>query len=163
MIRSMTEEDIPEVTQLIRESFGDESEFYLNYYPVDTYFPMVVAQNEQGIIGAATSYLNHGHPHWFKMMVAVDKNCRRQGIGKQLHEAALQARALEPTLQGLQGYCYKGEDEAENFMKALGHRLRLTCHILELDSTDRDKQGLLEWLPLQKAQQWQILQKPLFR
>jgi GNAT superfamily N-acetyltransferase len=137
MIRPMIEEDVPKVTQLIKESFGDESDFYLDYYPVDSYFPIVVAEDKQNIIGVATTYLNTGHPHWLKIMVAVDKNFRRQGIGKRLHEAALKARTLGPSLQGLQGHCYKGEDEAEHFIKALGYHLRLTCHILELDLTKR--------------------------
>jgi hypothetical protein len=49
------------------------------------------------------------------------------------------------------------------YMFSEAKKVGLTTAALELDSIARDKQGLLEWLPLQKAQQWQISQKPLFR
>ena len=156
-IRRMTEKDIPKVIKLVEDSFGDEGEFYLDYYPVDMRVAVVLAEDQQAIVGVATTYFNYGHPHWLKMMVAVDKNFRRQGIGKRLHEAAFKARDLELPIQGLQGYCYKGEDEAENFMKTLGYSLRLTCYILELDFTQRKpsprlarKFGHLEIVPFTK-------------
>ena len=70
-------------------------------------------------------------------MVAVDKNFRQQGLGKQLHEAAIEARAFPSNVIGTEMYCYQGEDKAEAFIKAMGYKLRLNCHILELDLTKR--------------------------
>jgi GNAT superfamily N-acetyltransferase len=61
-----------------------------------------------------------------------------------------------------------GQENAQGFLKfLLAHQFReavkmgLTQANLELDSTDKDKQGLLEWLPIQKHQVWKIFQKPI--
>jgi GNAT superfamily N-acetyltransferase len=133
-IRTMTQHDIPTIVKLIQETFlADEHEFYLDYYPIAMRFPSVVAELEHRIIGVAARYLSTLHPQWLRAMVAVDKPFRRQGIGTKLHEAALKARTLDETIYGLQGNCYIEETEAETFMTALGYKLRLDCHILELD------------------------------
>jgi GNAT superfamily N-acetyltransferase len=153
-IRRMIEEDILSITKLMRESFGTESEFYLSYYPVATRFPIVVAEQNSSLLGIGVTYLKELHPHWAVVMVAVDKNFRRQGIGKHLHEAVIKARELGREVTGLQGYCYQGEEDAEKFMTALGYELRVNCHILELDLTKRKlsprlarKYGHLEIVP----------------
>jgi GNAT superfamily N-acetyltransferase len=60
-----------------------------------------------------------------------------------------------------------GQEAAVFFQKHLlacmfaeAKKVGLTNAALELDSTDRDKQGLLEWLPVTKNQYWQIFQLP---
>lgn len=136
-LRRMIEADLPNVINLIRKSFGDESEFYLSYYPIATKFPIVVAEQASSLVGVGVTYLNDFHPRWAVAMVAVDKDVRQQGLGKQLHEAAIKARALQSSVIGTQMYCYKGEDEAEAFISALGYKLRINCHILDLDLTER--------------------------
>jgi GNAT superfamily N-acetyltransferase len=168
-IRPMTEQDTSKVIQLVKESFGNEAEFYLDYYPVDTDSSVVIAESEQGIVGVATTYLSKVHPHWLKVMVTVAENFRGQGIGKQLHEAAVKARTLEPTLHGFQGHCYKGEDAAENFMKALGYSYHLTCHVLELDLTQQKpgprlarKYGHFESVPFTKLLESESMKQHLY-
>lgn len=136
-IRRMVEEDSFQVTQLVRECFPEESDFYSGYYPTTSRFPVVIAEQASSPLGVGVMYLNDFHPHWLKVMVAVDKNFRRQGIGRQLHDEAINARDLSTSIIGTQTHCYKGEDEAEAFIKTLGYTLRVNCHILELDLTKR--------------------------
>jgi GNAT superfamily N-acetyltransferase len=136
-LRLMIEADIPSIVKLMGESFGDESEFYLSYYPVTTRIPVVVAEQGSSLSGVGVTYLNDFHPHWAVVMVAVNKDFRQRGLGKQLHNAAIKARAFPDNVIGTQMYCYKGEDEAEAFIKAMGYKLRINCHILELDLTKR--------------------------
>jgi hypothetical protein len=61
-----------------------------------------------------------------------------------------------------------GQDKVQTLLKyLLAHQFRearklgLTQANLELDSIDRDKQGVLEWLPVQKQRVWKIFQKAL--
>jgi GNAT superfamily N-acetyltransferase len=134
-LRLMVEADIPKVSNLMRESFGDESEFYLSYYPVTTHIPVVVAEQASSLVGVGVTYLKDFHPQWAVVMVAVNKDFRQQGVGRLLHEAAIKARAFPDNVIGTHMYCYEGEDEAEAFIRAMGYGLRINCHILELDLT----------------------------
>jgi GNAT superfamily N-acetyltransferase len=168
-LRRMIEEDIPRITQLVRECFPEDSDFYPDYYPIDTYFPTFVAEKVSSLIGVGATYFNDFHPHWLKVMVAVDKNFRRQGIGKQLHDEAVKARVFPDNVIGTQMYCYKGEDEAEAFIRALGYSLRINCHILELDLTKRKlsprltrKYGQLEIVPFTKLLESSDMKQQIF-
>jgi GNAT superfamily N-acetyltransferase len=153
-IRRMVEEDSSRVSQLVRECFPEESDFYLDYYPTISRFPVVIAEQASSLLGAGATYLNSLHPHWLKIMVVVDKNFRGRGIGRQLHDEAINARVLPTSIIGTQIHCYKGETEAEGFVRAMGYKLRINCHILELDLTKRKlsprlarKYGHLEIVP----------------
>lgn len=168
-IRRMIEDDSPRVVQLVRDCFPEDSDFYLDYYPIAPRFPVVIAEQSSSLLGVGVTYLNSLHPHWLKIMVAVDKNFRGQGIGKQLHDAAIKARDLSASIIGTQIHCYKGENEAEAFIKAMGYELRVNCHILELDLTKRKlsprlarKFGHLEMMPFTKLLESSEMKQHLF-
>jgi GNAT superfamily N-acetyltransferase len=61
-----------------------------------------------------------------------------------------------------------GQEKAQTFLKyLLAHQYKeaikagLILANMEVDSTDKDKLGLLEWLPIQKQEVWRIFQKAL--
>jgi GNAT superfamily N-acetyltransferase len=169
LIRRMIEDDSPRVIQLVRECFPEDSDFYLDYYPIAPRFPVVIAEQSSSLLGVGVTYLNSLHPHGLKIMVAVDKNFRKKGIGKQLHDAAIKARDLPASVIGTQVHCYQGENEAEGFIKAMDYKLRVNCHILELDLAKRKlsprlarKFGHLEMVPFTTLLESREMKQQLF-
>jgi GNAT superfamily N-acetyltransferase len=165
----MTEDDVSRTTSLMQECFPENSDFYLDYYPITPRLPAVIAEQGSSLVGVGVTYLNNLHPHQAVVMVAVDKDFRRQGVGRQLHDAAIKARDLPSNVIGTQMYCYKGEDEAEAFISALGYKLRINCHILELDLTKHKlssrlarKYGPLEIVPFTKLLESSEMKQHLF-
>jgi N-acetylglutamate synthase-like GNAT family acetyltransferase len=132
-IREMTEADIPNVQTFIKQTFGDEGDFYLSYYSIVSHIPVVIAEHDKNLIGAAAIYHNSLHPYWPEIIVAVAEPHRRQGLGRKLHDAALQARPLEKHHLGIKGCYYQENKSAEAFLFAMGYQLTLDCHCLELN------------------------------
>jgi GNAT superfamily N-acetyltransferase len=137
-IREMTQEDIPNVKTFIKQTFGTEGDSYLSYYPIVSHIPMVIAEYDKKLVGAAASYHNSLHPYWVTMLVAVAEPYRRQGLGRTLHDAALQARPLEKHHLGIKGDYCQGNQSAEAFLFAMGYQLTLDCHCVELNIKDFD-------------------------
>ena len=52
-IREMAQADIPNVQTFIKQTFGDEGDFYLSYYPIVSHIPVVVAEHDKKLVGAA--------------------------------------------------------------------------------------------------------------
>ncbi|WP_017297725.1 GNAT family N-acetyltransferase [Nodosilinea nodulosa] len=134
----MTKADIPNVKAFVSQTFGDEEDFYLSYYPVVSHIPVVIAEHQEKLIGAASVYHNSLHPYWVETTVAVAEPYRRQGLGRKLHEAALKARPLEDNHLGIKGCYYQGNDDAEAFLLGMGYQLKLDCHCIELNIENFD-------------------------
>ncbi len=137
-IRQMTQTDIPNVQAFIKQTFGTEGDSYLSYYPIASRIPVVIAERDKTLIGAAAAYHNNLHPYWVTMLVAVAEPYRRQGLGRKLHDAALQARPLEKHHLGIKGDYCQGDQSAEAFLFAMGYQLTLDCHCVEWDITNFD-------------------------
>jgi GNAT superfamily N-acetyltransferase len=132
-IREMAQADIPNVQTFIKQTFGDEGDFYLSYYPIVSHIPVVVAEHDKKLVGAAAIRHNSLHPYWVEIIVAVAESYRRQGLGRKLYDAALQARPLEKHHVGINGCYYQENYSAEAFLFAMGYQLTLDCHCLELN------------------------------
>ena len=139
-IRSITKEDIPHVKQFVSQIFKVDEDCYEDWYEkwVENWgnerVPTVlVAQLQENLAGIAVIHYNAFHPHWVETMVGVHPNFQRQGLGRRLHEALSQARPLQPHHLGTTGAYYKGNDNAESFLFALGYQHTLDCHCVELD------------------------------
>ncbi|MBT9316212.1 GNAT family N-acetyltransferase [Leptothoe spongobia] len=130
-IRVMPEADIPNLKSFVDQTVGDDY-FYESTYSVVNPIPVVVAEHQQKLVGVAAVYHNSLHPYWVKILVAVAEDARRQGLGRKLHEAALQARPLQQHHLGVEGDYDFGNEAAEGFLKSLGYQLRLDCHCFEL-------------------------------
>jgi hypothetical protein len=100
--------------------------------------PMVIAEHQENLIGFAATYHNSLHPYWVEIIVAVAEPYRRQGLGRKLHEAALQVRPLEEHHLGIKGCYYKENESAEAFLLAMGYQLTLDCHCIELNIENFD-------------------------
>jgi GNAT superfamily N-acetyltransferase len=140
-IRSITKEDIPHVKQFVNQVFQVDGDCYENW--VENWgnerFPAVlVAEGQENLVGVAVIHYNAFHPHWVGLMVGVHPNFRRQGLGRWLHEALLQTSPLQPHHLGTKGSYYKGNDNAESFLFALGYQHTLDCHCIELDIQNFD-------------------------
>ena len=132
-IRPLTEEDLPQVRELMRSCFVIDTDFYLNYYPVAPRYTTLIAEVNQSIVGVAAKYYNSTHPLWPMMMVVVDAKHRRQGIGQKLHYETLKAKPPEYNIHGWQAACYQEDVDALGFMQDLGYQPVLDCNIIELD------------------------------
>jgi GNAT superfamily N-acetyltransferase len=137
-IRRMTEADIPNVKKFVNQTFGDEGDFYENHYRIESHIPIIMAEQKGQLIGTAAVYHNSLHPYWVEIIVAVAESFRRQGLGKNLHEAALQARPLKDHHLGIKGCYYKENESAEAFLLAMGYQLTLDCHCIELNIENFD-------------------------
>jgi N-acetylglutamate synthase-like GNAT family acetyltransferase len=133
-IREMAQADIPNVKAFIKETLGAEGDSY----PIASRIPVVIAEHNKNLIGAAAVYHNNLHPYWVTMLVAVAEPYRRQGLGRTLHDAALQARPLEKHHLGIKGDYCQGDQSAEAFLFAMGYQLTLDCHCVELNIKDFD-------------------------
>lgn len=142
-IREMAQADIPNVQTFIKQTFGDEGDFYLSYYPIVSHIPLVIAEHDKKLVGAAAIRHNSLHPHWVEIIVAVAESYRRQGLGRKLYDAALQARPLEKRHIGINGCYYQENHSAEAFLFAMGYQLTLDCHCLELNIKHFDFSGHL--------------------
>ncbi|MEO0373304.1 MAG: GNAT family N-acetyltransferase [Cyanobacteria bacterium P01_A01_bin.17] len=141
-IRKMTPTDIPNVQMLIKQAFEDEGDDYLSDYPILERTRVVVAEYNNDLIGTAVLYHNSFHPYEVGIFVVVAEPHRRQGIGKKLHDAVLQAYPLEKHHLGIQGD-YVQEDSQEKkgageFLSALGYQLVLDCHCVEMNIENFD-------------------------
>lgn len=137
-IREMNQADIPNVKAFIKQTFGTEGDSYLDYYPIASRNPVVIAEHNRALIGAAAAYHNNLHPYWVTMLVAVAEPYRRQGLGRKLHGAALQARPFKKHHLGIKGDYCQGDQSAEAFLFAMGYQLTLDCHCIELNIKDFD-------------------------
>lgn len=137
-IREMTQADIPNVQTFIKQTFGDEGDFYLSSYPIVSHIPVVLAEHDKNLIGASSVYHNSLHPYWVEVIVAIAEPYRRQGLGRKLHDAALKARPLEKHHIGIKGCYYQGNKSAEAFLFSMGYRLTLDCHCVELNIENFD-------------------------
>lgn len=132
-IRPLTEEDLPKVRELMQRSFVIDTDFYLDYYPVAPGYTTLIVEVNQTIVGVAAKYYNTTHPLWPRVMVVVDAEHRRQGIGQKLHDETLKAKPPEYKIHGWQAACYQEDQGEQAFMKALGYQPLLDCNIVELD------------------------------
>jgi GNAT superfamily N-acetyltransferase len=139
-LRSIIKEDIPRVKQFVNQLFKVDGDCYEDWYEKwvenwgnESIPTVLVAQLQENLAGVAVIHNNTFHPHWVDVMVGVHPNFRRQGLGRQLHEALLQASPLQPHHFGTTGAYYKGNDNAESFLRSLGYQHTLDCHCIELD------------------------------
>lgn len=137
-IREMNQTDIPNVQTFIKQTFEDEEDFYLSYYPIVSHIPVVIAEHDKSLIGAAAIYHNSLHPYWVEIIVVVAESHRRKGLGRKLHDAAFQARPLEKHHIGIKGCYYQKNKSAEAFLLAMGYQLTLDCHCVELNIKNFD-------------------------
>lgn len=137
-IRRMTNADIPDVKTFLQQIYSDERDFYESYYPIKSRIPIVIAEQQGRLIGAAAVYHNSLHPYWVNIMVTVAEDFRKKGLGRKLHEAALQARPLQDYHLGIQGCYYQGNEAAEAFLFAMGYQLRLDCYCIDLNIENFD-------------------------
>lgn len=139
-IRSITKEDISYVKQFVSRVFKVDDDCYEDWYEkwVENWGnervpTILVAQVQENLAGVAVVHYNAFHPHWVEVMVGVYPSFQRQGLGRRLHEALLQASPLQPHHLGTTGAYYKGNDNAESFLFALGYQHTLDCHCVEID------------------------------
>ena len=149
-IREMTQADIPNVQAFIKQTFRAKGDSYLSSYPIVSHIPVVIAEHDKNLIGAAAIYHNNLHPYWVQVVVAVAEHYRRQGLGRKLHDAALQARPLEEHHLGIEGDYCQGDQGAEAFLFAMGYELTLDCHCVELNIKEFDFTKYLD-MPSQMA------------
>ena len=135
--RKMAPTDIPNVQMLIRQAFGDEEDDYLSDNLTSDRIRVVIAEHNSDLIGAAATYYNRLHPYVVGIFIVVSEPYRRQGIGRQLHNAVLQAYPLEKHHIAISGdYVQENsqkDKEAEAFLSAMGYQLVLDCHCVELN------------------------------
>ncbi|MEM9807441.1 MAG: GNAT family N-acetyltransferase [Cyanobacteria bacterium P01_D01_bin.56] len=127
----MTDADVPNLKSFVNQTLVSDY-FYESSYSLVNRSPIVIAEHQGKLIGAARVYHNSLHPYWVEIVVAVAEEFRRQGLGRKLHEAALQARPLQQHHLGVEGSYDFGNEAAEAFLKALGYQLSLDCHCFEL-------------------------------
>ncbi|MBW4472576.1 MAG: GNAT family N-acetyltransferase [Stenomitos rutilans HA7619-LM2] len=139
-LRSITQDEIPRVKQFVKQVFQVDRDGYEDWYEnwveqwgSERVPTVLVAERQVNLVGVAVSHYNAFHPHWVEVMVGVHPNFRRQGLGRWLHQALLQASSLQPHHLGTNGSYYRGNDHAEAFLFALGYQHTLDCHCLELD------------------------------
>lgn len=141
-IRKMVPADIPNVRVLIKQVFGDEGDDYLSWYPIVERTRVVIAEYNSDLIGAAVVYHNSLHPYEVVIFIVVAEAYRRQGIGRKLHGAVLQAYPFEKHHLGIQGdYLQENSQEsksAEAFLSAMGYQLVLDCHCVEVNIENFD-------------------------
>lgn len=138
----MVPADIPNVQMLIRQAFGDEDDDYLSDNLTSDRVRVVIAEYNSDLIGAAATYHNRLHPYVVGIFIVVAEPYRRQGIGRQLHDAVLQAYPLEKHHLAISGdYVQENiqkDQEAEAFLSAMGYQLVLDCHCVELNIENFD-------------------------
>jgi len=141
-IRKMAPADIPNVRAIIKQVFGDEGDDYLSWYPIVERTRVVIAEYNSDLIGAAVVYHNSLHPYEVVIFIVVEEAHRRQGIGRKLHDAILQAYPFEKHHLGIQGDCLQENSQesksAEAFLSAMGYQLVLDCHCVELNIENFD-------------------------
>jgi GNAT superfamily N-acetyltransferase len=142
-MRQMTGVDIPKVKTVVNQIWNGD-DFYESYYPIVNHIPVVMAEYQENLIGIAAVYHNTLHPNWPYIMVAVAEAFRRQGLGRKLHAAALQAWPLKDYHHGTQGCYYLGDEVAAAFLRSLGYQLQLDCHCVDLNLENFDFTSYLE-------------------
>ena len=108
---------------------------------------VMIAQEEDKLLGFASLSHNTLHPNWVSPFVLVHPLYRRQGIGKALHEALWQTEQYKLET-GFKADCSQENEESIGFLTALGYHKRLDSHSLYFEINEEDLQADLKIPPI---------------
>ncbi|MEZ0373289.1 MAG: GNAT family N-acetyltransferase [Candidatus Sericytochromatia bacterium] len=87
------------------------------------------------LVGAAILNRKKWHPVYPQIVLAIAEMHRRRGLGTQLHQRLLAEHPLQAGERGYDAACYQTQRDAIGFLKRLGYRHVLDCHLLEFSTS----------------------------
>ncbi len=151
-IRAATEDDIPDIVDLMNAVYPPEERVTLEMFRhdegmrrADEAFTRVVAVDEDRVVAAGHTQNSHTRPRYkFTLIIAVDPTVRRQGLGAEL-ERRLREFAASRGDTELMATIKEDDAASRTFLEHRGHREVFRRFEMELDVATFDWSRFPEW------------------